>query len=131
MNYERVKNSLKKKLDEHLSHILWIIHNPEKARYNKKRLYWALRVCNQLQRIDDGEDFKSSLMYNSTLDYDLKKIKTITNYLSIKDFNDIYKYLNKYLYSLPKYSKDILDKEEKCLSKFYNSMTKSKGGEIS
>lgn len=119
MNYERIKNSLYKKLDEHLSHVLWVLYNPEKARYNKKRLYWALRVQNQLQRISDGEDFKSSLVYNQTLDYDLRKIKTITNHLSIKDFNIIYKDLIKSLNSLPRFSKDVLDIEEKCLSNFY------------
>ena len=134
INYERVKYSLLIKLQEHLDCVLWMFLNPEKARYNKKRLYWAIRVCNQLQRINDGQDFKSSLVYYPSLDYDLLKIKTITNYLSIKEFNELYKYLVKYLRSLPRYSKEVLDEEEKCLSKFYTSMIKQnlnyKGGNL-
>ena len=46
INYNRIKYSLYKKLDEHLSHVLWMMKNPEKPRYNKKRLYWAMRVYN-------------------------------------------------------------------------------------
>lgn len=126
MNYERIKSALYKKLDEHLCHVLWMIQNKENARYNKKRLYWAIRVCNQLQRINEGEDFESSLVYHSSLDCDLIKIKTIANYLSLKEFNEIYKYLVKYLHFLPRYSKEVLNEEEKCLSNFYISMTKVK-----
>lgn len=124
MSYERIKLALCKKLNEHLCHVLWILSNPEKARYNKKRLYWAIRVCNQLQRINEGEDFESSLLYRSSWDCDLIKIKTITNYLSLKEFNEIYKYLVNFLRSLPHYDKDVSDEEEACISAFYRDVTK-------
>ena len=126
MNYERIKLALYKKLDEHLCHILWMFQNKEKARYNKKRLYWAIRVCNQLQRINDGENFESSLVYHSSLNYDLIKIKTITNYLCIREFNEIYKYLVKFLCGLPRHYADVLDEEERCLSNFYVNITENK-----
>ena len=122
MSYERIKSSLVMKLDEHLCHVLWLLTNKAKARYNKKRLYWAIRVWNQLERINNGEDFKSSLVYYPLWDYDLIKIKTITNYLSLKEFHDIYRYLVQSLRSLPYYSTKVLDEEEICLSKFYTSM---------
>ena len=123
MNYERIKNSLITKLDEHLCHVLWMIVNKENARYNKKRLYWAIRVCNQLQRINDRESFESSLVYRDLIGYDLMQIKTVTNYLSIKDFNTIYKNLIEFIRSQRRYSKDVLDAEEKCFSNLYASIT--------
>lgn len=122
MNYERIKFSLCQKLNEHLCHVLWIPNNSENARYNKKRLYWAIRVCNQLQRINDGESFASSLIYRDNNEYDLRKIKSTTNYLSIKEFNEIYKYLVQFNYSTPRCYKAITDDEEKCLSGFYTAM---------
>lgn len=91
MNYERIKFALRKKIDEHLCYVLWFLTNKEKARYSKKRLYWAIRSWNQLQRINYGESFKDSLIYKPLINYDLSCIKTITNYLSPKEFNDIYK----------------------------------------
>lgn len=126
MHYERIKYSLYVKLDEHLCHVLWMMVNKEKARYNKKRLYWAIRVCNQLQRINSGENFESSLIYKDLLGCDLIQIKTITNYLSIKDFNIIYKYLVSFINSQPHYSKEILEEEEKCFSIFYKNITEIK-----
>ena len=97
--------------------------NKENARYNKKRLYWAIRVCNQLQRINDGESFESSLVYRDLIGYDLIQIKTVTNYLSIKDFSTIYKSLIEFIRSQCRYSKDVLDAEEKCFSNLYASIT--------
>lgn len=122
MNYERIKNSLITKLDEHLCHVLWMMINKENARYNKKRLYWAIRVCNQLQRINNGESFESSLVYRDLLGCDLMQIKTVTNYLSIKDFSAIYRQLVDFLRFQHRYTKEILDEEEKCLSNFYASI---------
>lgn len=123
MNYERIKNSLVNKLDEHLCHVLWMMINKENARYNKKRLYWAIRVCNQLQRINDGESFESSLIYRDLIGYDLMQIKTATNYLSIKDFSTIYRSLIEFIRSQRRYSKDVLDAEEKCFSNLYANIT--------
>lgn len=123
MNYQRIKNSLVNKLDEHLCHVLWMMINKENARYNKKRLYWAIRVCNQLQRINDGESFQSSLIYRDLIGYDLMQIKTATNYLSIKDFSTIYRSLIEFIRSQRRYSKDVLDAEEKCFSNLYANIT--------
>lgn len=122
MNYERIMCALYKKLDEHLCHILWMLKNPEGARYNKKRLYWALRVNDQIERLAAGEDFASSLIYKLKDDYDLRKIKTEVNHLSLKQFNMIYKNLIQTLCNRPKFSTIISDSEEKCLSDLYRNI---------
>lgn len=123
LDYEKIKAQLYKKLEEHLCHVLWMMINKENARYNKKRLYWAIRVCNQLQRINDGESFESSLIYRDLIGYDLIQIKTVTNYLSIKDFSTIYRSLIEFIRSQRRYSKDVLDTEEKCFSNLYANIT--------
>lgn len=123
LDCEKIKAQLYKKLEEHFYHILWIINKKTNQRYNKKRLYWAIRVCNQLQRINDGESFESSLIYRDLIGYDLMQIKTVTNYLSIKDFNTIYKNLIEFIRSQRRYSKDVLDAEEKCFSNLYANIT--------
>lgn len=122
MSYGRIKTSLYNKLDEHLSHVFWIISNKDNARYNKKRLYWAIRVCNQWERINNGEDFESSLIYRDLLGCDLMKIKTITNHLSIKEVSAIYRHLVDFIRSQYRGSKDVLDEEEKCLSELYENI---------
>ena len=128
LNYELIKCSLYKKLDEHLSHVLWMLTNKEKARYNKKRLYWAMRVCNQLERINNGECFESSLIYDNS--YDLRSIKTITNHLSLKDFSNIYRCLTDYMVAAPRFSVQVTEEEERCLSDFYTNLN-TKGGSLS
>lgn len=122
-NYDRIKKSLIIKLDEHLCHVLWMLTNKENARYNKKRLYWAIRVYNQLERINNGEDFESSLTYKSSFDCDLMQVKTVTNYLSIKEFSIIYNHLIKFVHSQHHYLNAVLDEEEKSLSKFYEGIS--------
>ena len=122
MSYDRIKCSLRNKLDEHLRHVFWLIRNDDGGRYSKKRLYWAIRVHNQLDRIVHGESFESSLKYDFSCEYNLIKIKTVPDYLSIRDVNIIYKYLVDYTQSFPRYSKDISGEEEECLSDFYTNM---------
>ena len=122
MNYERIKNALSQKLNEHIAHILWMSVNPDKAKYNKKRLYWAIRVYTQLQQIEAGMDFKTSLIYTPIIPYDLRSIKTVTNYLSLKDFNEIYRNLINYNRALPRYSNEILNIEKQCLYDFEASI---------
>lgn len=122
MNYERVKRSLSIKLNEHLCHILWLMTNKEHARYNKKRLYWAIRVQNQLERIIAGESYADSLIYHSSEDINLIGIKTVVNYLSPQEFLKIYKFLIEYYGKLPRYTKDMSLQEEECFSTFYNRM---------
>lgn len=123
MSYERIKFSLFNKLDEHLSCVFWIVFKKDNARYNKKRLYWAIRVCNQWERINNGENFESSLIYRDLLGCDLMKIKTITNHLSIKEVSAIYKHLVDFIRSQHRGSKDVLDEEEKYLSWLYENIT--------
>lgn len=123
MSYSRIKNSLRSKLFEHLYSILWLPTTMEKAKYNKKRLYWAIRVCNQLQRICDGESFADSLLYKSSIAYDVMQIKTITDYLSLKDFNFVYKYLVNYAEATPEYVSAVTADEEICLSAFYSKIS--------
>lgn len=123
MNYDRIKRSLWKKLDEHMCNILWILRNEDNSRYNKKRLYWAMRVANQLDRINNGESFESSLVYRSDDDYSLVKIKAITNYLSLREFNNIYRDLNQYRLGQFRHTSEVTNEEKSCLSEFYDSMT--------
>ena len=125
MSYERIKNSLSNKLEEHLNHVLWIFRNEDGSRYNKKRLYWSIRVYNQLKRINEGESFKDSLVYvqSSENNFDLQNIKKKSNHLSNKQFSEIYKYLANFAISLPRYCKEVLEEEEN-LFKYYISLSK-------
>lgn len=123
LNYERTKRALQFKLDEHLNHIFWNIRKTN-DRYNKKRLYWAIRVQNQLERICIGESFESSLIYNSNRPYDLLAIKQTSNCLSLRELNEIYNDLYKYFISLPKWSNKVLPEEEKICSNFYSKINK-------
>lgn len=121
MNYNRIKYSLYMKLNEHMCHVLWLL-KADGARYNKKRLYWAIRVYDQIQQLNNDTDFASSLIYNQENKEQLMKIKTETNYLSIKEFNKIYKDLSQFLLTYSKFNIEISDKEEKCLSDFYKEV---------
>ena len=125
MNYDRIRQSLRDKVLEHLNHVLWIVNNKEKARYNKKRLYWCIRVCDQLARINAGESFEDSLMYKQSAGHELLKIKTINNYLSIMDFNKIYKDLVDFSRTLPRYSGIVSIEEDLCILKFYAKILES------
>lgn len=123
INYDRIKRSLRNKLSEHLGYVTWMISNKEKAYYNKKRLYWAIRVYNQLTRIEAGEDFASSLIYKDNLDLDLMKIKTETNFLSVNELNKIYKLLATYLQNKPQLAIEVTPEEERCFSWLYSSIS--------
>lgn len=81
INIECIKASLSNKLAEHLT----VLHESD-TEYSKKRLYWAVRVADQLTRVAAGESFKDSLKYKSDNLDELLKIKTIDNYLSIESF---------------------------------------------
>ena len=126
MSYDRIKRSLYIKLDEHMHYIFWMIINKDGAKYNKKRLYWAIRVCNQLERILNAESFESSLIYKDLINCDLITIKTVTNSLSVKELNRIYKYLLEFLYQRGRYSNDVSNNENDCLSDFYNKIINNK-----
>ena len=124
LNYSRIKRSLCKKLDEHLAHALWILRRNDPARYNKKRLYWAIRVHNQLKRIDAGDCFKDSLVYQPYDDCDLIKIKTITNYLTQKELSQIIKDIHIYKDTVHTISCALTPEEQRCMTSFYNNITK-------
>lgn len=123
MSYERIRRALYRKLDEHLCHVLWMIHNDDGGRYNKKRLYWAMRVCDQLRRIDAGESFASSLIHRDGAGHDLVKVKTVTDHLSLKEFNAVYKDLCEYMRSGQSLFPGVSEKEEACLQDFYAAVT--------
>lgn len=90
LNYESVKVLLNKKLAEHLSFIRSRkADDSSTARYSKKRLYWAIRVADQLERISAGETFESSLSYPEASCDELLKIKTIENYLKDEQVSEI------------------------------------------
>ena len=103
--------------------MFWNVSKKEKAYYNKKRLYWAIRVYNQLTRIEAGEDFVSSLIYKDNLDLDLMKIKTETNFLSANELNKIYKLLTAYLQNKPQLAIEVTPEEEQCFSWLYSSIS--------
>ena len=125
INYGRIKSSLYAKLVEHIDTVFWLPDNKDNSKYNKKRLYWAIRVCNQLQRIIEGESFEASLTYEPRLDCDLLKIKTITNYLSLKELNQIYKYLVDFAKSLPRFKSSVTHDEEICMSILYKEISEN------
>lgn len=123
LDYEKIKAQLYKKLEEHLYYILWIVDQKSNQKYNKKRLYWAIRVHNQLMRIEAGEDFATSLVYKDILDLDLMKIKTENNCLSVKELKKIYKTLADYLHRRPRHLTKIMPKEEQCFSCLYAGLS--------
>lgn len=124
IDYSKIKNSLYKKLNEHINHIMWLILKQEGAKYNKKRLYWAIRVCNQLKRIEEGEDFASSLVYIEDAGLNMMKIKSQTNFLSIKELDNIYKALNKINCNKPTYSIVTNLEEEECFTLLHSDIAK-------
>lgn len=122
MNYDRIKWSLKNVLQEHIDKLKLPYPIDSKCRYNKRRLYRAMQIHNQLARVCAGESYKSSIVYDNSTDYNIIKIKTIDNYLSIKEFNILLNSLLKYLDSLPTYDRIVTNKEEICFNKFYIDM---------
>lgn len=81
INIECIKTSLSNKLAEHLA-----ILQESDTKYSKKRLYWAIRVADQLARVAAGESFKDSLKYKSDNLDELLKIKMIDSYLTTESF---------------------------------------------
>lgn len=122
LNVDRLKRALYIKLDEHFSNIMWIKFNRGNARYNKKRLYWALRVKNQLSRLIDGEELETSFIYDTKDRENLMQIKTIENFLSLKELGQKVRDLREFLQARAPYSSKVSDKEERCLSEFYNDL---------
>ena len=123
IDYSCVNLSLNYKLQEHLHHIFWMLTNPEGARYDKKRMYWALRVANQMAQIDLGKTFTESLSYDySLLEYDIRQIKQKVNYLTNAQLMDVIKYANNILRKPRAYNKAIPEQMEQTLSEFYNAI---------
>lgn len=117
MNYDRIIRALYLKLNEHLCHIFWILKN-DGSKYNKKRLYWALRVANQIEQLEHGIDFSTSLIYNNN-EIDILNIKSKQNYLSNREVSNYYHLLNDKLNDWPTFNTIITAKEEDCFAKLY------------
>jgi hypothetical protein len=81
INIDCIKASLSNKLAEHLT-----VLRESDTKYSKKRLYWAVRVADQLTRVAAGESFKDSLKYKSDNLDELLKIKTIDDYITTESF---------------------------------------------
>jgi len=64
------------------------------------------------------------LIYRDLLGCDLMKIKTVTNYLSVKEVSAIYRHLVEFIRSQHRGLKDVSDEEEVCLSGLYADITK-------
>lgn len=122
MNYERIKWSLKNVLQEHIDRLTIPYTIGSNCKYNKRRLYRAMQIYNQLNRVNVGESYKSSLIYDKSTDYNIIKIKTIDNYLPIKEFHILLNSLIKYFDSLPTYDRIVTNEEELCFNRFYIDM---------
>lgn len=118
----RIQFALKIKLDEHLSHVRWMMCNPYRARYNHKRLYRALRVHNQMVRMREGESFQSSLPYVANLPYDIMAIKTIVNFLSPTEFNELFKLLVSFLHDSQVTLTSAAQEEQLYYEEFYKKI---------
>lgn len=122
LNIDRVKHALAKKLVEHLSNVAWIPFNRDNSKYHRKRVYWSYRVSDQLKRVVDGEYFPETFVYDISKREELLKIKTITNYLPLRQLDGDLKQMYAQLRELPKYNIETTPEEEKCFSKFYEGM---------
>ena len=122
LNYNKVKRSLLRKLAEHLDFVLW---NPYRdvTFYNKKRLYWAIRVMNQLKRVSDGESFESSLVCSENLRDRLVCIKTGDTTLTVGEFSKIFNDMGDYLRSYPKVEVSDSLEGEKCLNSLLDRLS--------
>lgn len=126
LDCEKIKAQLYKKLEEHFYHILWIINKKTNQKYNKKRLYWAIRVYNQIQRLNEDEDLSSSFVYieNIEMDLDLIQIKSQDNFLSAEKFSDIYRLLKEAIRVKPDFQISVTPKEKENYLHFYSEINK-------
>lgn len=122
MDYDRLKKSLVSKLKEHLDYLFWVNPRKERGFYSRKRLYWTLRVKNQLTRLISGETFQSSLAYQADLLEDLLKIKSTDNSLTEEELSTLIAELTDFIKSLPIYTNQTQSAECQCFSKFYNKI---------
>lgn len=122
LNIDRIKWSLGKKLFEHLSNVTWIPFNKDNSKYHRKRVYWSYRVFDQLTRIINGESFNTTFVYNLLKRDRLMKIKTIPNYLALKELNNDLEEMYGIFSILPKNYIKPNEKEDDCLSYFYNTI---------
>ena len=92
INHKDFLYTLKNKISEHLDYLLWI-PMPTKAKeyYHQKRMYMLLRVREQYENIKAGMSFQDSLIHQNNFYSNLVEIKTIPNYLSPEQVNNIIK----------------------------------------
>lgn len=107
---ERLKASLKRKLKEHID-FLDFKFKGDTGYYNKKRLYWALRVKIQLELMQAGSSFEQSLICPEALADSLIKIKTINSFLSPAEYLNKKEELTTFLVNLPSFESQITRKE--------------------
>lgn len=119
LNMERIKRALMLKLREHLAGAMWLISNPDNARYHRKRVYWICRVLDQFEQINQEVSFKESFQYSLDKREELLKIKNINNYLSLKQLDALFKATKETLKKQPIYDASVKTLEEETLSKFY------------
>ena len=126
LDCEKIKAQLYKKLEEHFYHILWIINKKTNQKYNKKRLYWAIRVYNQIQRLNEDEDLSSSFVYIESMgkDLDLIQIKSQDNFLSTEKFGNIYRLLKEAIRVKPDFQISVTPKEKENYLHFYSEINK-------
>ena len=120
INLDRIKHALALKLHEHLTSVAWISINQDNSKYHRKRVYWSYRVSDQLRRVIEGECFKDTFIYDKSNREELLKIKSIVNYLPLKKLDKNLRLMYQQLRELPKYDTQVTEKEEECLSNFYN-----------
>lgn len=122
MDYDRLKRALVLKLQEHLRFLYRVKRRKESGFYSKKRLYWLIRVKNQLTRLIAKEDFVSSLIYPAPLRSELIKIKYMDNYLSKNKLEEVVLETERFIADLPEFKNRQLTCELSCFNTFYNSI---------
>lgn len=123
INLDRIKHGLALKLSEHLSNVAWIPFGRTNEKYHVKRVYWCYRVFDQLTRVIQEENLENTFIYNNLKKERLLKIKTIPNYLSLKELDGDLREMISQLQKLPKYNIDTTKAEQDCLSYLYNQIS--------
>lgn len=118
---EIVKKSLKNKLQEHIEY-LEVRTKKDSGFYNKKRLYWALRVKKQLEQMLTGKSFEESLHCPEELTENLINIKTGKTRLSREDYRIEKDKLVNFLNNLPEFEEQSNSGVFKNIRKFINDI---------
>ena len=108
---DKVKEALSKKLKEHIEYLEYITKKELGFFYNKKRLYWAIRVKEQLQQMLAGKSFTESLHCPERLVEELLSIKTGKTCITKQEYKNKKDELYSFIMALPDFK--CLDNPDK------------------